>query len=99
MKIKFLSEISINNENLRGKFGNNITQLVNSKVKRSMRALGYKEIGKNSKFFNVTNQTQLANLQIYKGFNTSAYVSEESLKLIVDFATRIIRNQTVWEYI
>ncbi|KAL4480518.1 hypothetical protein ABPG72_022273 [Tetrahymena utriculariae] len=87
--------------------GNQVTQLLHVILKTIMREQNYKEIGKNSKFFDIYSKSEIvienrdktkSVLEAYKGFTFNASPSQQKLFLMVDYASRILRKETALQY-
>ncbi len=59
----------------------------------------YSEIGRSGKFFNLKSKRQLDDLIMYSGFKANFVALEKGIFLRVDSAKKIVRNQTVLEFI
>lgn len=64
-----------------------------------MSEAGYSEIGRTGKYFNIKYKTEIDNLNMYNGFKANFVFLERGIFLRVDSAKKIVRNQTVLEYI
>jgi hypothetical protein len=60
---------------------------------------GYSEIGRSGKFFNIKYKTPIDDLNMYSGFKANFCFLEKGIFLRIDSAKKIVRNQTVLEYI
>lgn len=72
---------------------------LNNALRNSMRNINYVEIGKTGKYFNSKDKTPIDNLVMYNGFKSNFVELERGIYLRVDAAKKIVRNQTVLEYI
>lgn len=78
-------------------------QAMNILIKETNRKLGMTEIGKDRKFF--YNDTQNINyldqyyLQIRRGFKTSINMDASGTRILIDSCTKVMRMDTVFEYI
>ena len=64
-----------------------------------MRNLNYVEIGKTGKYFNASEKKPIDSLIMYSGFKSNFVELEGGIYLRVDAAKKIVRNQTVLDYI
>lgn len=64
-----------------------------------MSEAGYSEIGRTGKYFNLKSKKEIDNLNMYSGFKANFVFLEKGIFLRVDSAKKIVRNQTVLEYI
>jgi hypothetical protein len=60
---------------------------------------GYSEIGKTGKFFNLASKVTIDNLNMYSGFKANFAFLQKGIFLRVDSAKKIVRNQTVLQFI
>lgn len=70
---------------------------LNTLLKNQLRLLGYGEIGKSRKFFDMSNQVEIANTGLFlcKGYCTSFNMLESGLYLKVEPANKIVRRDSV----
>ena len=62
--------------------------------------LDYTEIGKTGKFFQVKNYEEIdSSLRMFSGYKANFMLLEGGIFLRVDTARKIVRNQTVLDYI
>jgi len=61
--------------------------------------LGFIEIGKTGKFFNVKSKVEVQNLFMFSGYKTTFTYLEKGLFFKIDSAKKIVRNETVLEHI
>lgn len=62
--------------------------------------IGYTEIGKSGKFFKISSPENLdADLKMFPGFKANFVSMEKGIYLRVDSAKKIVRNETVLDYI
>lgn len=59
----------------------------------------YTEIGRTGKFFNLKSRKEIDNLIMYSGFKANFVSLEGGIFLRVDSAKKIVRNQTVLQFI
>lgn len=64
-----------------------------------MGKLNYVEIGRTGKYFNAKDKTTIDNLMMYNGYKSNFVLLENGYYLRVDSAKKIVRNQTVLQYI
>ena len=64
-----------------------------------MSQAGYTQIGKTGKYFNIKNKRQIDNLNMYSGFKANFVILERGIFLRCDSAKKIVRNQTVLQFI
>lgn len=64
-----------------------------------MRRLNYVEIGKSGKYFNSHDKQQIDNLMMYNGYKSNFTILEKGFYLRVDAAKKIVRNETVLNFI
>lgn len=64
-----------------------------------MRNLNYVEIGKTGKYFNASEKKPIDCLFMYSGFKSNFVELEGGIYLRVDAAKKIVRNQSVLDYI
>jgi hypothetical protein len=72
---------------------------LNNRFRNVMSDGGYSEIGRTGKFFNIKYKKEIDNLNMYSGFKANFMMLERGIFLRVDSAKKIVRNQTVLEYI
>jgi metal-dependent HD superfamily phosphatase/phosphodiesterase len=72
---------------------------LNNALRNSMRHLNYVEIGRTGKYFNAKEKKNIDNLVMYNGFKSNFVQLEKGIFLRVDAAKKIVRNQTVLEFI
>ncbi len=72
---------------------------MNNAMRGSMRNLGYVEIGKTGKYFNSKEKRDIDGLVMYSGYKSSFVELEKGIFLRVDAAKKIVRNQTVLDFI
>jgi hypothetical protein len=72
---------------------------LNNKFRNVMSEAGYSEIGRTGKYFNIKSKKEIDNLNMYSGFKANFVFLEKGIFLRVDSAKKIVRNQTVLEYI
>lgn len=72
---------------------------MNNALRNSMRNINYVEIGKTGKYFNSRDKREIDGLVMYNGFKSSFVELEKGIYLKVDSAKKIVRNQTVLDYI
>jgi hypothetical protein len=72
-------------------------------VKTYLEELGYKDIGKNAKYFDLRerdkNKVQSSSLKVMHGFKTSTNLYERTPMLLIDFASRVLRNESALQRI
>jgi hypothetical protein len=59
----------------------------------------YVEIGKTGKFFNSKQKRNVDNLMIFSGYKANFVYLERGYFLRVDSAKKVVRNETVLDYI
>lgn len=64
-----------------------------------MDKLDYVEIGKTGKYFNSKNMTKIDKLMMYSGYKANFVFLEAGYFLRVDAAKKIVRDQTVLQFI
>jgi hypothetical protein len=78
-----------------------VLRFLNSSLKRKLQALGYTEIGRNKRYYNkeLTQRVAVGDFAylVHMGYKTSYDVYEGGLRLLIDYATRIIHESSVWE--
>lgn len=73
---------------------------LNNGLRNMFRKIGYIEIGKTGKFFKTASPSDLdADLKVFSGFKANFMVLEKGIYLRVDTAKKIVRNETVLDYI
>jgi hypothetical protein len=72
---------------------------MNNALRNSMRNIDYVEIGKTGKYFNSKDKRDIDGLVMYNGFKSSFTELEKGYFLRVDSAKKIVRNQTVLDFI
>ena len=72
---------------------------LNNGLKNVMRKLDYMEIGKSGKFFNTKDKATIDNLIMYSGYKANFVQLEKGYLLRVDPAKKIVRNETVLQFI
>jgi hypothetical protein len=72
-------------------------------MKKCIEGLGYKDIGKNAKYFDLRerdkNKVQSSSLKVIHGFKTSTNIYERTPMLLIDFASRVLRNESALQRI
>lgn len=107
LRIKFTKEFELTQEELKGevstisKKGNKVTQMINIILKQAVRDLKYVEIGKFSKFFDISKKIELekTDLIIYKGMQFNTLPTAKNIFLMTDYACRILRKQTALQFL
>lgn len=64
-----------------------------------MRRLDYMEIGRSGKYFNTKEKKDIDSLWMFNGYRSNFVLLENGFYLRVDSAKKIVRNQTVLQYI
>ena len=72
---------------------------LNNGLRNIMRNLNFVEIGKSGKYFNAQEKTKLDNLMMYNGYKSNFVLLERGYYLRVDAAKKIVRNDTVLDFI
>ena len=73
---------------------------LNNGLRNVFNKIGYTEIGKTGKFFQVKNPENIdGDLKMFSGFKANFMSLERGVYLRVDTAKKIVRNQTVLDYI
>ena len=62
-----------------------------------MRKMGLLEIGKNAKYYNPGERTEIKlekneTLEILRGYKTSVSINDTNMNLLIDFASRVLRK-------
>lgn len=62
-----------------------------------MRKMGLKEIGKNAKYYNPGERTEIKlekneTLEILRVYKTSVSINDTNMNLLIDFASRVLRK-------
>lgn len=76
-----------------------LLSFLNNGLRSIMRKLNYMEIGKTGKYFNAQRKTHIDNLMMFSGYRSNFVHLEGGYYLRVDSAKKIVRNQTVLQYI
>lgn len=100
--MKLTKEFEITEEEAKGdctqiaKKGNKVSQVLNVILKQAIRDLRFKEIGRNSMFFDMKSKVEVGNsgnsLEIFKGIKFNSHSFANKLFLMVDYASRIMRT-------
>lgn len=64
-----------------------------------MSRLNYIEIGRTGKYFNAERKDKIENLMMFSGYKANFMQLEKGIYLRVDTAKKIVRNQTVLQFI
>ena len=72
---------------------------LNNGLRNLMSRLNYVEIGRSGKYFNSARQEKIDNLVMFSGYKANFMELERGIYLRVDTARKIVRNQTVLQYI
>ncbi|KAL4487083.1 hypothetical protein ABPG72_001535 [Tetrahymena utriculariae] len=89
------------------KKGNKVTQVFNVILQNIMEKEGYKQMGRNSNFFDLrsnneviiqNNNSTRSKIEIYKGFSSKVSPTQQNLYLNIDLCFRIFRQETALEY-
>ncbi len=78
---------------------NMVLTFLNNGLKNLMTKLGYVEIGKSGKFFNPKQKEVIDNLLMFSGYKANFVRLEKGIYLRVDPAKKIVRNETVLQFI
>jgi aubergine-like protein len=78
-----------------------LLRFLNSSIKGMFSKMDFIELGRNKKYYNPKNVETVRSGEhrflILKGFKTAFEIYEGGLKLMVDYSTRVIREQSLWE--
>lgn len=72
---------------------------LNNRFRNTMSEAGYSEIGRTGKYFNIRSKKKIDNLNMYSGFKANFCSLEKGIFLRVDSARKIVRDQTVLDFI
>lgn len=72
---------------------------LNNGLRNIMNKLDYVEIGRSGKYFNGKEKQEIDNLMMYNGFKSNFVCLQKGIFLRVDSAKKIVRNQTVLQFI
>lgn len=72
---------------------------LNSSLKNILRRIGYSEVGKSRRYFNMNRSEDLGDLLLYRGYETGFVTKLSGLLLKIEPVNRIIRKETVLSYI
>jgi hypothetical protein len=72
---------------------------MNNALRSAMRNINYVEIGRTGKYFNSSDKKNIDDLTMYNGYKSNFVELEKGIFLRVDSAKKIVRNQTVLQYI
>ncbi|EAR84853.1 piwi-like Twi9p protein (macronuclear) [Tetrahymena thermophila SB210] len=89
------------------KKGNKVTQVLNVILKNIIDQEGFKQIGRNSQFFDlqsradvvIKNQNNTSTLEVYKGITFKVSPTQQGLYLNSDYLCRILRKETAQQYL
>lgn len=99
MTLKKTSEFSLSKMHADSKEAQRVIQVLNSELKKNLQKIGMVEIGKNSKFYDKKhindNEVENSKLKVWRGFTTSIQILNGACYLLVDFSTRVLRNETL----
>ncbi|EGR31382.1 PIWI domain protein [Ichthyophthirius multifiliis] len=99
-KFTFNEAEAMNEGSLVQKKSNRVIQLINIIIKDAMRQqLNFKEIGRNSKFFDTSQDYTINAFKILKGTTCSVQPSVSGLNLRVDYACRVLQTETALQVI
>lgn len=76
-----------------------LLSFLNNGLRNIMRKLNYTEIGRSGKYFNVHEKKSIDNLMMFSGYKSNFVLLENGYSLRVDSVKKIVRNQTVLDYI
>jgi aubergine-like protein len=89
------SKIFLSNSDDDKKVRNPVIQTVNVAIKSSLKQLGLKEIGRNSKYYDPKNFNQniieSAGMRVWRGFKTSLCIFNKVPYCLIDFSSRVLR--------
>jgi hypothetical protein len=72
---------------------------LNNGLRNQMAKAGYAEIGKTGKYFNCREKKEIDSLFIYNGYKANFVLLENGFFLRVDSAKKVVRNETVLDFI
>ena len=77
---------------------NNLTRFLNSFIKSTLKKLNYGTWGRQLRYYHMSNYSYLENhnLFVYQGYLSSIGVYESGLRMMIDYSTRIIRDNDMW---
>ncbi len=78
---------------------NLLLQFLNNALRGVMNNLGYVEIGKSGKYFHKAKNEAIDDLTMYNGYRANFVILESGFYLRVDSAKKIVRNETVLDFI
>ena len=76
-----------------------LVQFLNNGLRNLMSKLNYVEIGRTGKYFNAHRKEKIDNLVMFSGYKVNFMELERGIYLRVDTAKKIVRNQTVLQFI
>jgi aubergine-like protein len=103
LHLKKTREFSLNNMHSGNKDAQQVLQVLNSQLKKTLQAVNMIEIGRNSKYYNpkYINQNRVdgSRLKVWRGFTTSIQIISGIAYLMVDVSTRVLRDESLLETI
>ena len=76
-----------------------LLSFLNNGLRSVMRKLNYMEIGRTGKYFNAMKKKEIDNLMMFSGYKSNFVHLEGGFYLRVDSAKKIVRNQTVLQFV
>ena len=76
-----------------------LKQFLNNSLKAIMHRLSYVSLGRAGKHFNIQNKKEIDSLVMYKGVDATFEETENGIALRVDTARKMVRVDTVMQYI
>jgi hypothetical protein len=77
-----------------------LLMFLNNGLRNIFRKIGYWEIGKSGRFYRISNPEKIdAELKLFSGFKANFMLLENGYYLRVDTSKKIVRNETVIDFI
>lgn len=76
-----------------------LLSFLNNGLRNIMNKLNYTEIGRSGKYFNIKEKINIDDLMMFSGYKSNFVLLENNFFLRIDSAKKIVRNQTVLQFI
>lgn len=76
-----------------------LLSFLNNGLSKMMQSIGYCEIGRSGRYFNLGNPEKLSNLLLYRGFKANFVKRVSGMHLRIDSITKVTQNTTVLAFI
>ena len=76
-----------------------LLSFLNNGLSKMMQSIGYCEIGRSGRYFNLGNPEKLSNLLLHRGFKANFVKRVSGMHLRIDSTTKVTQNTTVLAFI